>query len=560
MGADISTHQNSKLDFNKNKLFEAVDSIASNFILTMDFKSLKQLSEKEYCEKLTVMTSDIFEKNMNGMEVKYLLQRTQGGIHENYSENLLNEMKQEKFYYFLNENNKFEKQNVTLNSDEIANDEKQRVCNGIAKFYIIIAHLFASIAKTINPMYSYTTHDGKIETYDYFQKSQIPNDVKTTVKRSGLCDKRISALLENLKVDDNENIYFEKKNCDIDVEENELHNENGIYEFQNLYLDDNYDYLTGKFASKSEQSEKIFNQDLEAFYKAFTGQQVMPSEIKRFSDVKLSLISDETCQSNNEAIYEDGENQNLFSVYALNLRQMIEDVNEKQTKLHEILNLLFIKKSDDESEDDNEDDDDDKEENENVDLQSESNEENENDENVDLQSESNEENENDEIQQNLEDEENEEENENDENENEENENDEIQQNLEDEENENVDLQNESNEENENVDLQNESESENVEDVNDKNQQNLEDEENENDNKISYKINPELNEELLYELVGIARKFILEMYINCEKHYKRGVEIYNEIIRMKQLQMTFLQNQNIETQKNHLLQELNINTI
>ena len=45
----------------------------------------------------------------------------------------------------------------------------------------------------------------------YFQKSQIPNDVKTTVKRSGLCDKRISALLENIKVDDNNGgTYYEK--------------------------------------------------------------------------------------------------------------------------------------------------------------------------------------------------------------------------------------------------------------------------------------------------------------------------------------------------------------
>ena len=36
---------------------------------------------------------------------------------------------------------------------------KKRMCIGIAKFYVKIAHLFAAIAMTINPRYTYTDDD-----------------------------------------------------------------------------------------------------------------------------------------------------------------------------------------------------------------------------------------------------------------------------------------------------------------------------------------------------------------------------------------------------------------
>jgi predicted DNA-binding protein len=60
-------------DFKVDEFYNKIDDIATNYILTMDFKSLKKLSEKEYCDKLVLMTSEIFENRLNSMEVKYLL-------------------------------------------------------------------------------------------------------------------------------------------------------------------------------------------------------------------------------------------------------------------------------------------------------------------------------------------------------------------------------------------------------------------------------------------------------------------------------------------------------
>ena len=42
-----------------------IDYIASNYILTADFKSLTKLYDQEYCNNLVVLTADIIEKNFN---------------------------------------------------------------------------------------------------------------------------------------------------------------------------------------------------------------------------------------------------------------------------------------------------------------------------------------------------------------------------------------------------------------------------------------------------------------------------------------------------------------
>ena len=340
-------NNNSTNMFNSEDFYNKIDDIATNYILTMDFKSLKKLSEKKYCDKLILMTSEIFENQLNSIEVKYLLQRTQFGANENQNAEYLNEMKKQKFFFYMNDKtNKFDKFDVTLNEKAMKETEKNRVCIGIAKFYIIIAHLFSSIVKTINPVYSYSDSNGEEIEIDFFNKDRIPPNVETKVKKISICDNRLRALKENIQVDDDNEIFFKVNNCDINIEKETLNNEPGIYEFQNLYLDDNYDYLTGKFTSKSEASKKIFIEDLRAFYIEFTGEKNMPSNITKFSDIKLNNYSRDKCVNNDEPVYENIENSNLFKLYAENIRTMMQNTSLGQQQLLEILNLIFITKED----------------------------------------------------------------------------------------------------------------------------------------------------------------------------------------------------------------------
>ena len=66
-----------------SNFYEIIDYIATYYILTMDFKSLSKLSDKEYCDNLVVLTSDIIQKYFNDLEVTYLEQRVKGGIDVN---------------------------------------------------------------------------------------------------------------------------------------------------------------------------------------------------------------------------------------------------------------------------------------------------------------------------------------------------------------------------------------------------------------------------------------------------------------------------------------------
>ena len=49
------------------------------------------------------------------------------------------------------------------------------------------------------------------------------------------------------------------------------------------------------------------------------------------------------------------------------------------------------------------------------------------------------------------------------------------------------------------------------------------------------INPELNMEKLQELVEKARDIIIQLYVNCEKDFQKGLEIFESIIRSKMVE-------------------------
>mgnify|MGYP003339009829 CR=1 FL=1 len=81
MGNSPSTANNNNKQF--SNFYEIIDYIATYYILTMDFKSLRRLYDKEYCDKLVILTSDIVERYFTDMEITYLAQRVKNGIEVN---------------------------------------------------------------------------------------------------------------------------------------------------------------------------------------------------------------------------------------------------------------------------------------------------------------------------------------------------------------------------------------------------------------------------------------------------------------------------------------------
>jgi hypothetical protein len=343
MGATFSNNSN---NFNKSTdkslkpkpLSQIIDYIATYYILTMDFNSLKKLADKEYCDKMVILTSDIIERYFTDMDISYLAQKIKDGKE-------VNELAHDNVIFF--DKAKLEDLDVTSQL------KKSRMCIGIAKFYVKIAHVFAAIVMTINPVYMYKDETGDFVKTPLYQKNKIPKNVKRYLYKLGICDNRINALKRGQDYTglmDGDNINVHPKVCNINIgmngETKTLLDEPGIPELMELYYDDIYDYSTGEFKGMGENTRQLYMKDLELFYKTFTGNTSMPSEIKKFSDIHLKDYKRMfQCEGPSPAFdknYRGSLREKLFFDYASNIRDMVQRANSNQESLLAIINELFV--------------------------------------------------------------------------------------------------------------------------------------------------------------------------------------------------------------------------
>ena len=339
MGNSPSSNKNSAAENKFENFYDIIDYIATYYILTMDFKSLSKLSEKAYCDKLIVLTSDIIERYFNDMEITYLAQRIKDGAE-------VNDLKKEKVI-FINKDNL---EGLDVSNDAQKNIKKKRVCIGIAKFYVKIAHVFAAIVMTINPIYTYKDSTGQTVKTGLLEKDKIPKNIPRKLYKLNICDNRIRALKKGELMDDKTgNVTIQPRVCDMNVnklgQNKTLADEPGITELLRLYLDDKYDYSNGQFTGMSDATKAQFNKDLKLFYTAFTGNEIMPADITKFSDIKLRDYSKKTgCQVNTPFLkskYTLNVKDKLFIEYADNIKNMIQNASNNQSKLLSIVNQLF---------------------------------------------------------------------------------------------------------------------------------------------------------------------------------------------------------------------------
>lgn len=337
MGNSYSSVNKSNNKF--ENFYDIIDYIATHYILTMDFKSLSKLSEKAYCDKLVVLTSDIIERYFNEMDITFLAQRIKNGVE-------INDLKKEKVTFVYKDN----LENLDISNDAQKSIKKKRVCIGIAKFYVKVAHIFAAIVMTINPIYTYKDESGQTIKTTLLEKDKIPKNVDRKIYRLNICDNRIRALKKGESLNEiTGDVTLQPRICDInsmkDGSEKTLEDEPGIPDLLKLYLDDKYDYSNGTFTGMSEDTEKHFFEDLKLFYTAFTGQENMPDTIQKFSDIKLRDYNKNLgCQLPNPTLkskYTINKKNDLFIKYADNTKKMIQNAASNQYKLLSVINELF---------------------------------------------------------------------------------------------------------------------------------------------------------------------------------------------------------------------------
>ena len=163
------------------KIENVLDYIATKYITQADFTELQNLHKAEYCDKLVVLTSKVIKQFLSDIEIDYLDQRTKDGLE-------INKMNKENVLYLSKRD--FDRLDVKNSI------RKKRMCIGIAKFYVKIAHLFAAITMTINPRYVYTDMAGNQQNISIFDKSKIPPQFRQNLqyKSDGLCSNRVEIL------------------------------------------------------------------------------------------------------------------------------------------------------------------------------------------------------------------------------------------------------------------------------------------------------------------------------------------------------------------------------
>ena len=341
MGNSTSTSKTSNVQ--SSKLAKEIDYIAANYITTQNFRDMERLADMDHCNNLVIMTADLIANNINDLDVKYLAQRLKDGIE-------INEMTEGSVVYFKKAD--VEKMDVSNQTT------KRRLCIGIAKFYVKVAHLFAAIVTTVNPIYVYKDAYGSTVKVPLLQKENIPKEAITKIQKYNICSQRLNALINSQEFDApaDAKVTVGPKFCDMNYDktrgrDRNLFEEPGIPELEKLYYDD-YDYDNGGvFKGMTERMRKdVYEKDVLTFFQAFTGMENIPlteqgkPTVNKFSDILLrDYHKSKGCKKDGVYTkqYSASLKNKLFRDYANHIKDMMNNTAENQDKLVAILETLF---------------------------------------------------------------------------------------------------------------------------------------------------------------------------------------------------------------------------
>jgi hypothetical protein len=336
MGTTFSKATKEDIPIDSQSYGKNLDYISTYYILTSDFQSLQKLYDKDYCDKLVILTADIIKQHLSDMDVQYMQSRIINGEETNTMTN-------ERMIYFVN--SEIEQDNL---STITKSKNKSRMCIGIAKFYIKIAHIFAAIITTINPMYEYQDENNNEV---FVAKENIPPGADVKMKKNGLCQRRLEALERGFQVIKNpegDTITVGPSLCSFKTDT--VLEEAGIPDLQKLYYD-KYNYEEGNYYGMSDEARAEYESDVKKFYKIFMDTPDVPETIRSFSDIKIKSFQDMLeCQGEDpvfEKSYtltgkENDAKMKLFYDYANHIKKMTMNTDNNQAALLEYINQIFI--------------------------------------------------------------------------------------------------------------------------------------------------------------------------------------------------------------------------
>ena len=370
-----------ELNNNNSEFLSKLNEVATDYILGQNFQDMIRLTNSKYCNDLVIITSKILKKSFFSNQIEVM-------------------------YKQISESDIYSGQSISGSSQK---EQTKKMCTEIAKYYVKIAHLFAAIITTLNPVFSWRSSASSsrailsphippeppgrtdveqgmegVEGVEDVEKttlenkhyiSEIAKDVK--IENLNFCNSRIADLMDMDELtdllDDVSTMNGEQPVSEIKIKtklcSSNLNNSSvgtgtgtgsvktvydlpGFAELSRLY-NDKYNTSKGRFDKMSAKSRDEKKRNIDLLYTLFTGNPNPPKDIKSFRDIPLHSFSDTAdCSSPDSMLnktYVGNTKDKLFVDYVEQVKKMIYDSNMIRNSLLEIIDSIFIANTSSES-------------------------------------------------------------------------------------------------------------------------------------------------------------------------------------------------------------------
>jgi hypothetical protein len=356
-----------ELNNSSNEFISKLDEIATKYILGQNFQDMIKLTNSKYCDDLVIITSKILKKSYFSNQIQAIYGRIT---------------------------------NEEIRPGNISKEETKKMCIEIAKYYVKIAHLFAAIMTTLNPVFSWRSSasssrailspyvppepepqpesivigekpDNKenIEQVTLENKHYISEMAKNIkIESLNFCNSRIADLIDideltDVLSDESEignpshvsEIKIKTKLCSSNLNNPDMTKDGarkktvydlpGIAELSRLY-NDKYNASKGRFDRMSAKSRDEKKRNIDLLYTLFTGDPNPPKDIRMFRDIPLHSFADSVDCNGADSIlnktYIGTTKDKLFVDYVEQIKRMIYDSNMIRNSLLEVIDNIFI--------------------------------------------------------------------------------------------------------------------------------------------------------------------------------------------------------------------------
>ena len=382
---EISTMNFKQLNDNNREFLTKLNEIATDYILGQNFQDMVKLTNSKYCDDLVIITSKILKKSFFSKQIQTIYQKVVVGSDYNVDN-------------FANANEPL--------SDSKSNEKNRQMCIEIAKYYVKVAHLFAAIITTLNPVFSWKSSasssrailsphipespsqvdadveadvEADVNTITALENKQYIPEMAKSVKVENLnfCNSRISDLMDmeeitnlidgknsisgkdsaiGVGISTESEIKIKTKLCSSNLNNVDdvgrtktVYDLPGFAELTRLY-NDKYNASKGRFDRMSTKSKEEKKRNVDLLYTLFTGNPKPPKDIKNFRDIPLHSFSNTTDCSNIGSLlnktYTGTTKDKLFVDYVEQIKKMIYESNMIRNSLLEIIDSIFVSNSD----------------------------------------------------------------------------------------------------------------------------------------------------------------------------------------------------------------------